>query len=308
MLNNLTIITTMRCNLKCAHCLRGFPKERPDFPIDLLDKLLVEALPFGAKHIALTGGEPYLHPEFEKMVDKIVAYGYSWHFVSHGQRTEPYLPIMEKYKDKVSHVTLSIDGATPETHDEIRKHKGAFEKVIASAKKYAELGYKVRISTSLNQKNKTEVEALINLAQDINAICINVAGTIPTAWNKELVLNDDESLKLYQQISAVREKTKFDVRTLSSLHTRGGVNFCGNLNMHELTFNSRGELIFCCDTTENGAVTGSLREHSFSALIKQWLEQSNALQVQRAEDIATGNMGEKFDTCTFCNAYFNKQY
>lgn len=305
MLNHLTIITTMRCDLKCKHCLRGFPKARPDFPMDLLDKLLAEALPFGAKHIALTGGEPHLHPEFEKMIDKIVAYGYTWHFVSHGQRTEPYLPIMQKYKDKVSRVTLSIDGATSETHDEIRKHKGAFERVMTSAKKYAEMGYKVRISTSLNQKNKTEAEALINLAQDVKAIGINIAGTIPTAWNKDLVLNDAESLKLYQQIIAVHEKTKFDVRTLSSLHTRGGVNFCGNLNMHELTFNSRGELIFCCDTTDNGALTGSLRENSFANLVKLWLEQSNNLQIQRAGQIAAGKMGEKFDTCAFCNAHFN---
>jgi MoaA/NifB/PqqE/SkfB family radical SAM enzyme len=53
MLSHITIIAAMRCDLKCAHCLRGFPKERPDFPMDLLDKLLTEALPFGAKHVAI---------------------------------------------------------------------------------------------------------------------------------------------------------------------------------------------------------------------------------------------------------------
>jgi MoaA/NifB/PqqE/SkfB family radical SAM enzyme len=121
MLSHITIIAAMRCDLKCAHCLRGFPKECPDFPMDLLDKLLTEALPFGAKHVAITGGEPHLHPDFEAMVDKIVAYGYTWHFVTNCQRTEPYLRVMEKHKDKVSHVAVSIDGATAETHDEIRK-------------------------------------------------------------------------------------------------------------------------------------------------------------------------------------------
>lgn len=99
MLTNLALITTTRCDLKCQHCLRGFPKERPDFPIELLDKLLIEAIPFGVKHVGLTGGEPHLHPQFEQIVEKIVSYGYTWHFVSHGQRTEPYLPIMERYRD-----------------------------------------------------------------------------------------------------------------------------------------------------------------------------------------------------------------
>lgn len=308
MLNHIAIITTMRCDLKCEHCLRGYPKARPDFPMDLLDKLLTEALPFGAKHIGLTGGEPHLHPDFEKMVEKIVGYGYTWHFVSHGQRTEPYLPLMDKYKDKISYVTLSIDGAKAETHDEIRKHKGAFEKVAASAKRYVELGYKVRINSTLNQKNKNEVAELIKLGCDIGAYSMGFAGTIPTSWNKELILNDKKSLELYQQIMTLRKESKIDVQTVSSLHTRGGVNFCNVLNLRELTFNSRGELIFCCDTTENGAAIDSLREYSFSELVKRWLEQSNALQAQRAERIATGNMGDKFDTCAFCNSFFNPEY
>jgi MoaA/NifB/PqqE/SkfB family radical SAM enzyme len=304
MLKHLAIITTTRCDLKCSHCLRGFPKERPDFPMDLLEKLLTQALPYGANHVALTGGEPHLHPDFEAMVDKIIAFGYSWHFVSHGQRTEPYLPIMEKYRDKISHVTLSVDGANAETHDEIRNRKGAFDKVWTSAKKYVELGYRVRLSATLNQKNKMQLESLVQLARDWGAYGINFAGTIPVDWGKDLILTDSESLDLYQQIMDLREKTKFDIHPLSSLHTRGGVNFCRNLNLRELTFNSRGELIFCCDTIENGAVTGSLKDLHLTELIKLWLEQSKNLQTQRAERISAGKFGEKFDTCAFCNEYF----
>ena len=307
MLTDLVLITTMRCDLKCAHCLRGFPKERPDFPLELLDKLLVEAMPFGANHVALTGGEPHLHPDFEKMVEKIIAYGYTWHFVSHGQRTEPYLRVMEKNREKVSHISLSLDGATAETHDALRSRQGAFSKVTAAARQYRELGYKVRLSTSLNRKNRHEVQALLELAHDLGDAPINMAGTIPTPWNQDLVLNDAESLDLYEKIRALKEKTGQEVRTLSSLHTRGGVNFCGNLSLRELPFNSRGELIFCCDTTHNGAVIGSLRDNSFSDLAGMWLDHSSLLQRGRLQRIVAGNMGEKFDTCAFCNAHFRPQ-
>ena len=303
MLNSIVIINTLRCDLKCEHCLRGFPKERPDFPMELLDKLLTEAMPFGANHVALTGGEPHLHPEFEKMVDKIVAYGYTWNFVSHGQRTKPYLPLMEKYKDKITHVTLSIDGAAAETHDTIRKRKSAFEKVTTAARKYVESGYKVRISSSFNQKNKGEAEALAKLASDLGVHVLYGLGTIPTAWNQGLVLNDNESLEIYQQMMNLSKDSKVKIDIASSLYTRGGVNFCGNLNLRELPFNSRGELIFCCDTTENGSVIGSLRDHPFSELIKLWLKASQNLQAKRAENIVAGKIGEKFDTCAFCNAY-----
>lgn len=305
MLNQITIINTLRCDLKCQHCLRGFPKERPDFPMDLLDKLLTEALPFGAKHVALTGGEPHLHPQFETMVDKIVAYGYTWHFVSNGQRTEPYLRMMEKYKDKVSYVALSIDGATAKTHDQIRNRKGAFKKVVASAKEYVQRGYKVRISTSLNKKNKDEVEGILKLAEEIGAYKINLAGTTPTSWNAHLVLNDQESQELYLRILELRETSKPRLHITSSLYTGGGVDFCVSLHLHELIFNSHGELIFCCDTIENGAEIGSLCNQSLASLIKLWLKQSEKIQTARAEYIAAGKMGEKFDTCAFCNEFFS---
>jgi len=127
MLRNIAIITTLRCDLKCEHCLRGFPKQRPDFPVELLDKLLTEAMPFGVKHVGLTSGEPHLHPEFDEMVEKIAAYGYTWHFVSHGQRAEPYLPLMERYKDKVTHPTSpkskGFGGVSEKTEGSIYRRK-----------------------------------------------------------------------------------------------------------------------------------------------------------------------------------------
>jgi len=307
MLSHLVIINTLRCDLTCAHCLRGFPHERPDFPLDLLDKLLTSALPFGANHVALTGGEPHLHPEFDALVDKIVAYGYTWHFVTNGQRTEPYLRALERHQDKLSHVTVSMDGARAETHDALRGRVGAFDKVVAAVKEYVGRGCKVKISSSLNQKNKGEAAALLELARGLGACGINFAGTIPTAWNADLILNDHESLELHQQLAQLRESSSFPIHTLSSLYTRGGVNFCNNLNLRDLVFNPRGELIFCCDTTESGAVTGSLREHSFADLVKLWLKQAHELQAERAERIAAGSMGEKFDTCAFCNAHSFRQ-
>ncbi len=132
---------------------------------------------------------------------------------------------------------------------------------------------------------------------------MNVAGVIPVGWADDLVLSDAESLALYQQVNDLRARSGFDIRPLSSLYTPGGVYFCGNLSLWELPFNARGDLIFCCDTTGEGARLGSLREKPLAALIQDWLAHSRALQADRAERIARGEMGEKFDTCVFCNAF-----
>ena len=118
MLSSIALINTTRCDLKCQHCLRGFPENRQDFPLDLLDKLLTEASVFGARQVGLTGGEAYLHPQFEQMVETIVRYGYTWHFTSNGQSTKVYLPLMKRTREQFTHLTVSIDGVNAETHDD----------------------------------------------------------------------------------------------------------------------------------------------------------------------------------------------
>jgi MoaA/NifB/PqqE/SkfB family radical SAM enzyme len=40
MLKSLTLFATSRCDLKCTHCLRGYPTRHDNFPLDLLPKLM----------------------------------------------------------------------------------------------------------------------------------------------------------------------------------------------------------------------------------------------------------------------------
>lgn len=305
MLTKIALITTTRCDLKCQHCLRGFPEERPDFPIELLDKLLIEAMPFGLKHVGLTGGEPHLHPQFGEIVEKIISYGYTWHFVSNGLQTKPYLPVIEKFKDKFSHTTISIDGVEAKTHDSIRNRKGAFKKARSSIRKYVQRGYRVKVNTTLSQTNKDDLEKFITLATELGAEELNFGGIIPTPWNRNLALNDLDSLKLYQKIVDLRKNAEIKIHTTSSLHTRGGIDFCDVFSLRGVTINARGDMVFCCDTIKEGAVIGSLHEHPFVSLIERWIEKSGELKRQRARQIANGDMEEGFDSCSFCNHYFS---
>ncbi len=52
---------------------------------------------------------------------------------------------------------------------------------------------------------------------------------------------------------------------------------------------------------------GSLNERSLKELIQLKIEHSAQLQAQRASRIESGKMGEGFDTCAFCNPYFDKE-
>jgi MoaA/NifB/PqqE/SkfB family radical SAM enzyme len=255
----ITLITTLRCDLKCAHCLRDFPEERPDFPVDLLPRLLVEAKPYGVKHVSLTGGEPHLHPDFEHMVEMIVAAGNTWAFVSNGMQTDRYDRVLARFGAQLTGMAFSLDGATAEVHDTIRNREGAFELVTASISHYVEQGYTVKIKSTLNRKNRHQLGDLARLAGDLGASGFEVGAIIPTPWNTDLQLRQEEMDALFEQVTQLTQQIGKSIGYASMLHTRGGVNFCNILNLGKLTFNPRGELIFCCDTINYGAVIGSLR-------------------------------------------------
>lgn len=276
--------------------------------MELLPKLLMEARPFGARHVALTGGEPFLHPQFTEMVETIVNAGYAWRFVSNGWQTKPYLPLLAKYGESVPYIALSVDGENSETHDTNRGRVGSFKRVMKATNIYRKLGFSIRWSVCMNKQNKRQLEKILHLAEKLDVSMMNVAGINPTPWNTDLVLTDEESLALCKQAMELSENTKIKISIRSSLQTGRGINFCKHLQLDNLSVNTNGEVIFCCDTQKNGAVIGSLREDSLDILLKKWLAVSKSLQEERIEYIQKGNMGIGFDSCAFCNLFLKKSY
>ena len=59
-IKNLEIETTRRCQLECAHCLRG-DAEDMIMKEEYMDELLAEVTSIGT--VTFTGGEPFLNPE-----------------------------------------------------------------------------------------------------------------------------------------------------------------------------------------------------------------------------------------------------
>ena len=307
MMRSLTILTTTRCTLACQHCLHGYNLNPQDFPLSLLPKLLEDARILGAGHVTLTGGEPGLHPEFGAMVQAIVEKGYTWSFMSNGQQVQPYLSSIEAYGEHLRSVSISLDGARAQTHDHMRG-AGAYDRAISTMRTYVERNVNLSITTSLNRLNYAELNEIVALAGSLRAKSVAFGGTIPTAWNRHLALNDRECLALFRRIEAMRETCDITLYPRSSLFTHGGIHFCSGLGLHKFNFNACGELLFCCDMAEEQGIIGSLYTHTLDELLARWLQASSDLQAYRMKRMAGGSMGEGFDTCAFCNHYFREQY
>src|SRR5690349_22075991 len=122
---------TKGCNLRCIHC-RATATELAS-PTDLstpkaLD-IITQISEFGNPILVLSGGEPLYRPDIFQLAKYGTELGLRVALATNG--TLVTKEIAKKIVDAgVKRVSISLDGATPETHDAFRGIPGAFDAAI----------------------------------------------------------------------------------------------------------------------------------------------------------------------------------
>ena len=172
-LSQLYFYLTEGCNLACRHCWLA-PKFDPDgskssmLPLGIFQKAIEEAIPLGLQTVKLTGGEPLLHPDFNAMLDFISKKGLGLTLETNGILLSPKIAGAIA-KQNNPFVSVSLDGADAKTHDRIRGVDGAFNKAISAVQSQVEYGTKTQIIMSIMQSNADQLEAMIELAESLDA-------------------------------------------------------------------------------------------------------------------------------------------
>lgn len=178
---------TRSCMLACKHC-RAAARQTPyegELSTDECFGLLDNIASFAKPIIILTGGEPMLRPDI---------YDIAAHSTSLGLRTvmapcgaliddESAVKIRES---GITHISISIDGATPESHDAFRGVPGAFAgsmRGLAAAKR---AGLEFQINTTITRHNLEELPRILDLAVELGAGVFNPFLLVPTGRGKDL--------------------------------------------------------------------------------------------------------------------------
>lgn len=160
---------TNKCNLKCAHCFFCDLSDSGDVLTGDKSYRIAEALiRANCLQVGLSGGEPLLHPDWLPIARMLVNGG-----ASVGINTNGVLIDETKAGDiqraGVKNVTISIDGADPDTHDQFRGMPGAWEKSIQAVKLIAQLGIDVMVNSVLHRRNMNEVLDLVRIIRETGA-------------------------------------------------------------------------------------------------------------------------------------------
>ena len=176
-LTSLYVYAAGSCNLACRHCWI-VPKFQPEgiggpyIKLEFVEKAIREGKPLGLRSIKLTGGEPLLHPQFRELVTMIDDAGLEIIIETNGTLVDAAMAQFLKTKSQVRFVSISLDGATAETHDALRSVVGSFERAISGIVNLVDVGIHPQMICTLHKGNVSEMAGVVKLAEQLGCASV----------------------------------------------------------------------------------------------------------------------------------------
>lgn len=159
-LRYLELQITKRCNLRCKHCFVG-ESRNIDLSLEKIKRILKEFEGMQGLRVLFTGGEPLLHPNFERINQILPEFALRKILFTNGMLVDDSL------LDKLNfhEIQFSLDGMQ-KGHESLRG-KGTFNKTLSAIRKATERGFDVSVATVVHRKNLEEFEELERLIKTL---------------------------------------------------------------------------------------------------------------------------------------------
>jgi len=189
---------TRSCNLNCVHCRASsrFGPYQNELSTREALGLLDQIRELGTPIIILTGGEPLLRKDIFELAEYGTGLGMRMVMGSNG--TLITARVARRIGESgVKRVSISIDGATKESHDAFRKVNGAFDGAMRGISNLKEQGLDFQINTTITRHNLSELEDIFDLAVRIGAVAHHIFLLVPTGRARDMV-NQELSAQDYE--------------------------------------------------------------------------------------------------------------
>jgi len=186
------IIITSNCPLRCQMCT-FWRKQHEDPSLNQIKFWIKEMADFGIEKIAIGGGEPFIRKDLAEIVNEIKSYGIRCTITTSGYLIDkvPFPPVDE--------IVVSVDGATPKTHDAIRGVKGSWENAIKTIQVAKKKCMVKQVNFVLQKDNYHELMDFIQLANEMDVpvalIPVSLKLAAQTPLSKSLVELDLKDLR-----------------------------------------------------------------------------------------------------------------
>jgi len=215
---------TNMCNFKCQHCY-----QRADKPLSselsLEEKLmLVDQLDkAGVAAVAISGGEPTIHPHFLRIVKELSSRGIHTSVATNGWTFAKKEELEKAVKAGIKYVEVSVDSAKPEKHDKFRGIPGAWEHAIKALENAVELDLSHGMATIMDKETYHEIDDILDLAENIGVKRVIFFNLVPTGRAEDMIkvdLTPEEREDFMKEVYKQMKKRNIEILTTAPQYAR----------------------------------------------------------------------------------------
>jgi radical SAM protein with 4Fe4S-binding SPASM domain len=161
-------------------------KEHPDFPLQEAYRVLDDISSYAKPVVVLSGGEPLMRQDVFEIARYGTYKGLRMCLATNGSLVTE--DICENIKASgIKIVSLSLDGASEDVHDNFRNEKGAFKGILNAAALFKKHGIEFIINSSFTKRNQEEIPKVYKLAKQLGATAWYMFMIVPTGRGEEIM-------------------------------------------------------------------------------------------------------------------------
>ena len=213
---------TRSCYLHCKHCRAGAEQRQyeNEFTTEECFQLLDNIAGFSRPIIILTGGEPMLREDIYEIARHGHELGLRMVMAPCGAFIDDDA-IVKMLESGIQCISISLDGATAESHDGFRQVEGAFAGAMKAIEAAKRNNLAFQINTTITKHNLDEVGEILHLAERLGAITFNPFLLVPTGRGKALAeqeITPEQYEAVLHWLNGQRGKTKMTIRVTCAPH------------------------------------------------------------------------------------------
>lgn len=168
LLHDATIELTYRCNLACYYCYNDRAKRGTPLTLTQYRTLLEDLARMQTLYLALTGGEPMIHPHFFEIGRMARDLGFVVRVRTNGHNLVPRAVhrLLEEIDPYV--VEVSLHGATAAVHDRQTRVPGSFERLVGNIRAARASGLRLSVVTTPTAWNERQIRAMVALCDSLD--------------------------------------------------------------------------------------------------------------------------------------------
>jgi radical SAM protein len=215
---------TQACDLTCEHCRADAQPDRHPMELTTAEgkQLLDGAAAFGDDQlVVMSGGDPMKRDDTVELVEHGREQGLSVTLTPSG--TDSLTPdVVGDLADAgLRRMALSIDGSTPERHDEFRGEPGSFEATLRAARAAREEDLPLQVNTTVCARTVDDLPELAELVAELGAVLWSVFFLVPVGRGAELApVPAPKAEQVMGWLGEVADDAPFAVKTTEAPHYR----------------------------------------------------------------------------------------